>query len=69
MLIQFYLKKNCLQFYLWIIIIIVIKVFCKFDLKEVIFQNFSLDKGICLTFIKKRKINIYIFISLSKNKI
>ena len=68
MLIQFYLKKIHLQFYLWIVIII-IKVFYKFDLKDMIFQNFSLDKGICLTFIKKRKINIYIFISLSKNKI
>ena len=31
------------------------KDFCKFDLKDMIFQSFSLDKGICLTFIKKRK--------------
>ena len=34
------------------------KVFGKFDLKDMIFQNFSLDRGICLTFIKKRKIKI-----------
>ena len=45
-------------------------VFCKFDLKDMIFQNFSLDKGICLPFIKKRKNkDFFCYISLSKNKI
>ena len=34
------------------------------------FQNFSLDKGICLTFIKKKKKRFfYIYISLPKKEI
>ena len=42
--------------------------------KKMIFQNFSLNKEICLTFIKKRNLPFILkkkifFIRLSKNKI
>ena len=67
MSIQFYLKVSI---YIFFMNNNNNKVFCKFDLKDIIFQNFSLDKGICLTFIKKRKNkDFFCYISLSKNKI
>ena len=69
MSIQFYLRKVHLQIYLW-----KKKGLLQIFFKKMIFQNFSLNKEICLTFIKKRNLPFILkkkifFIRLSKNKI